>query len=133
MLPFVREELQIPLPHVGSLGSRSAECYNLKQMRVIKRLALEDFWKISPAAQAPLTQWYSRTRKARWQSFADVKATFGQTDLVTVSSGRKVAVFDIGGNKFRLIAAVHYNTGKIFVLRVLTHQQYSKHVWKEQL
>lgn len=44
-----------------------------------------------------------------------------------------MAIFDIGGNKFRLIAAIHYNTGKVFVLRVLTHKEYDAERWKDQL
>jgi len=102
-------------------------------MRVISRKALVRFWEIHPAARAPLTEWHTRTRHAHWQSFPEVKATFGQTDQVRVRSGRRLAIFDIGGNKFRLIAAIHYNTGKVLVLRVLTHKEYDAEQWKEQL
>jgi mRNA interferase HigB len=102
-------------------------------MRIISRRALLEFWQQYPAAQKPLSEWYEKAQKAQWSKFSDVKATFGQTDLATVASGNTVAVFDIGGNKFRLIAAIHYNTAKVFVLRVLTHPQYDTNKWKEQL
>jgi mRNA interferase HigB len=79
----------------------------------------------TPTGKEPLIDWYERTKRATWKRFADVKATFGQTDYAVVRSRRPVAIFDIGGNKYRVIAAIHYNTGRVFVLRVLTHKEYS--------
>lgn len=102
-------------------------------MRVIKRLALRDFWERWPTAQQPLENWYRDTVAAAWKSFPHVKATFGQTDVAKVDSGNTVAVFDIGGNKFRLIAKISYEKGKVYVLRVLTHKEYDQGRWKEQL
>jgi mRNA interferase HigB len=93
-------------------------------MRVIKRKTLVEFWTKHPNARNSLVEWYDKTRKAAWTKFTDVKSTFGQTDQTTVDSGHLVCVFDIGGNKFRLIAAIHYNTGTVFVLRILTHPGY---------
>ncbi len=102
-------------------------------MRVIKRLALQRFWEQWPAAEVPLTNWYRDTRHARWRNFADVRATFGQTDLAKVASGNTVVIFDIGGNKFRLIVRISYEKGTVYVLRVLTHKDYDKELWKRQL
>jgi mRNA interferase HigB len=102
-------------------------------VRVIKRMPLQRFWDAWPAAVAPLKNWYRDTRRARWRSFPDVKATFGATDQVKVASGNAVAVFDIGGNKFRLIARISYEKQKVYVLRVLTHKEYDRGLWKTQL
>ncbi|HET6246186.1 MAG TPA: type II toxin-antitoxin system HigB family toxin [Tepidisphaeraceae bacterium] len=102
-------------------------------MRVIARRPLVEFWKKHAAAENPLVEWYQRTRKATWSNFTDVKATFGQTDSAKVDSGRQVCIFDIGGNKFRLVAAVHYNTQTVFILRVLTHKEYDWEKWKREL
>jgi hypothetical protein len=55
------------------------------------------------------------------------------TTLRPVSSGRTVVIFNIGGNKYRLITAIHYNTRKVFVLRFLTHAEYDLQSWKEGL
>ena len=68
-------------------------------------------------------------------NFADVRATFGQTDQVKVRSGQTVCVFDIGGNKFRLVAFVSYRKAKVYVLRVMTHKEYDKgrQQWKDAL
>jgi mRNA interferase HigB len=102
-------------------------------VRVIKRLPLTQFATRWPAAAAPLDEWYRLTLKAEWRSFADVKALFGQTDRARVSSGATVLIFDIGGNKFRLIAGISYPKGKVYVLRILTHKEYDREIWKAQL
>jgi mRNA interferase HigB len=91
------------------------------------------FWQKWPRAENPLRDWYRLTREATWRNFTEVKATFGQTDQAITAKGNAVVIFDIGGNKFRLIAAIHYNTQKVFVLRVLTHKEYDTELWKRQL
>lgn len=107
----------------------------LEQVRIITGRALREFGDKWPAAAAPLREWYKLTPRATWRSFADVKATFGQTDQVKVRSGQSVCVFDIGGNKFRLVAFVSYAKGKVYALRVMTHKEYDKgnQQWKDQL
>ena len=52
---------------------------------------------------------------------------------VRVSSGNPVVVFNVCGNTYRLICAIHYDTGKVFLLRFLTHAEYSKSRWKDEL
>ena len=94
---------------------------------------LRKFGEQWPDAAGPLDYWYRVTRRARWHRFADVKATFGQTDQAKVKSGNTVLIFDVGGNKYRLIAAAHYRRQIVFVLRVLTHKEYDAGRWKEQL
>ena len=102
-------------------------------MRVIKRLPLQEFWETWPQARAPLMEWYRLATKARWRSFAHVKASLGQTDQTKVRSGNSVVIFDVGGNKFRLIARISYEKQKLYVLRILTHKEYGKNLWKAQL
>jgi mRNA interferase HigB len=72
---------------------------------------------------------------ATWRNFVEVKATFGQTDQAKVASGQTVCVFDIGGNKYRLVAFISYRKGKVYVLRVMTHKEYDRanQQWKEEL
>jgi mRNA interferase HigB len=62
-----------------------------------------------------------------------LRAAISSDDEVTVDGGRRVVVFNIGGNKYRLIAAVHYNTQIVYVLLFLTHAQYDKDKWKRTL
>ena len=82
-----------------------------------------------------MREWYKLTLHASWRNFAEVKATFGRTDHAKVGSGQRVCVFDIGGNKFRLVAFVSYAKAKVYVLRVMTHKEYDKlgQRWKDEL
>ena len=96
---------------------------------------LREFGEKWPSAGAALEDWYKITRRATWRNFSDVKATFGQTDQAKVRSGQTVCMFDIGGNKFRLVAFVSYAKQKVYVLRVMTHKEYDKgnERWKDEL
>jgi mRNA interferase HigB len=104
-------------------------------VRILTWRALREFAGKWPAAARLLEEWYKLTSRATWRSFSDVKATFGQTDRVKVRSGQTVCVFDIGGNKFRLVAFVSYAKAKVYVLRVMTHGEYDKgnQRWKVEL
>jgi len=102
-------------------------------VRVISYRSLRQFIDRVPASRDALGDWYHKTLAATWKNFPAVKRTFGQTDVAKVSSGNTVVIFDIGGNKWRLIAAISYNKGKVYVLRVLTHREYDTNQWKAQL
>jgi mRNA interferase HigB len=105
-------------------------------MRIIKRAALEQFWRRHPDAENSLRDWLNAAKHARWSSLTDVRRTFPHADSVKVVSGGTVTVFNIRGNHYRLITAIHYNTGIIYILRFLTHAEYGKdhgRKWKNQL
>jgi len=102
-------------------------------MHVISMKRLRDFWERHPEAESPLRHWYKVTSKAKWQDLHDARATFPHADPMQVSSASTMTVFNVGGNKYRLVARVHYEYGRIYVKRVLTHADYSKDRWKEQL
>ena len=78
-----------------------------------------------PECHSALDQWYRLAKRAQWGNFAGVRACFPATDKV----GDKF-VFDVGGNKLRLIATIHFNTGKLFIRAVLTHPEYDKGGWQ---
>ena len=94
--------------------------------------ALKAFWANYSDAEGPLKEWYVKTNFARWKNPADVKATFPQVDFVKVKSGNTVFVFNIT-RAYRLIAAIHFDYPRVFVLRVLTHRQYDVDRWKAEL
>jgi mRNA interferase HigB len=73
-----------------------------------------------------LLAWYQLTRHANWRSLAELKATFSSAELV----GR-LTVFNVAGNKFRLVARVEYGLGIVFIRKVLTHHEYDKDKWKD--
>jgi mRNA interferase HigB len=102
-------------------------------MRVIKRSALLQFGQDQPGALEPLRNWYRAVRAASWRSFADVRRMFTTADLVHTKRGVSVVVFDIGGNRFRLIVHVSYPKKKVYVLRVMTHKEYDRGRWKDEL
>ena len=93
-------------------------------MHVISKKRLREFWKEHPKSELPLESWYQIACDAEWMSFADLRKLFRTVDKV----GRYV-VFNIGGNKYRLIAAIHFNRGKLFVRHVLTHEEYDEGKW----
>jgi mRNA interferase HigB len=95
-------------------------------MNVISKKKLREFWEEHPKAKSSLEGWHQAAKHAEWESFADVRETFNTADQV----GR-FTVFDIGGNKFRLIAVIHFNRGKVFVRHVLTHAEYDEGKWKD--
>ena len=102
-------------------------------MRVIKTSMLKEFWLAHREAEASLRTWVQQTQAAEWRNFAGVRKTFPSADLVTVASDRPVVVFNIAPNRYRLIAAVHYNTRIVYTLMILTHKEYDRNAWKEQL
>jgi len=96
-------------------------------MRVISEKALRDFWTIHPDAEKPLRVWYRIAINADWEKPEDVRAVYRDTSQVG-----KFTVFDIGGNKYRLIVHIHYDRGRIYVRHVLTHPEYDKGEWKKE-
>ena len=95
-------------------------------MQVISKKKLRDFWAKHPRAQAALEEWYQVARNAAWVSLADIRKTFH-----TVDKAGRFIVFDIGGNKYRLIAMIDFDSGKLCVRHMLTHGEYDEGKWKE--
>jgi mRNA interferase HigB len=95
-------------------------------MRVIKRGALIQFWQQHPDARASLESWYAVVSRAAWNTPADMKTVYATADLV----GRRT-VFNIAGNKYRLIARINYRAQLVFVLYILTHSEYDLGNWKQ--
>jgi mRNA interferase HigB len=94
-------------------------------MHVITKARLMEFWAKHPEAEHPLDGWYRLMCKETFTDFAHLRATFPSADLVGVFT-----VFNIGGNKYRLITAIHYNRSKVYIRHVLTHAEYDRGDWK---
>jgi mRNA interferase HigB len=92
-------------------------------VRVISVKALRDFWRNHPQAEMPLRAWFKASTKGTFKNLAELKHTFGSVDYVPVGK-KEFYVFNVGGNKFRLVAAIHFNTQMLFVRHVLTHKEY---------
>ena len=92
---------------------------------MISKPAILEFSEPHRDALVPLMNWYRITRRAEWNSLADVRSDFAHAGIV----GRRT-VFNIHGNDYRLIARVNYQTRRVFILHILTHVEYSKGDWK---
>jgi mRNA interferase HigB len=93
-------------------------------MRIISVGTLRDFWSRPGRgdAEQPLRAWVHIVRAAQWSRPTDVKAQFNSADIL----GRGRVIFDIGGNKYRIVAAVHYRGKRIYIRFVGTHAEYDK-------
>lgn len=91
-------------------------------MHVIAVKALRDFWSEHPDAEGPLRASYDEARRARWQSPQAICDRYASASFV----GADRVVFNISGNRYRLIVAVRYRTGAIFVRLVGTHAGYDR-------
>ena len=95
-------------------------------MRIITRKRLNQFAEDHPDTKSALQNWYRQAKTSGFKSLAELKKVFGSADQVG-----KLTVFNIGGNKVRLIAAIHYNRQIIYIRAVLTHKEYDEGKWKE--
>ena len=96
-------------------------------MHVIAKPALIAFWTWHTDAAGPLQAWHRIMESEVFADFNDLRATFASADYVD-----GLTVFDIGGNKYRLIASIHYNRRKVFIRSVLTHAEYDRGHWKRR-
>jgi len=92
-------------------------------MQIISRRKLRDFWLRHPQAETPLNVWFALVSKAKWNNPQDVKAMFGAS-VDFVADNR--VIFDIGGNKYRLIVHVAYPYKRVLVKFIGTHKEYDR-------
>jgi mRNA interferase HigB len=92
-------------------------------MQIVARRTLKRFCERHPRAETPIDVWYALVNKAEWKSTADVKAQFGAT-VDFVADNR--IIFDIGGNKYRLIVHVSYEYKSVLIKFIGTHREYDK-------
>ena len=92
-------------------------------MQIIARRTLKLFWEDHPQSEGPLKVWYGQVSQAQWGGPSDVKEQFGTTvDFV----GDNRVIFDVGGNKYRLIVHVAYDYKRVLVKFVGTHKDYDR-------
>lgn len=91
-------------------------------MRVIALGTLRDFWRAHPDAELPLRSWYALASRAEWSSPQDIRSAYRTASFI---AGNRV-VFDIKGNRYRLVVAVHYDRKAMFIRFVGTHREYDQ-------
>jgi mRNA interferase HigB len=102
-------------------------------VRIIKETFLVQAAKEYPKAASYLDTWRKIVKAAAWQSLLDVRRAYPSADSVRIESGRQVFIFNVCGNDFRLLVAIHFNRQIVFTLRFMTHAEYSRGKWKETL
>ncbi len=95
-------------------------------MRIISKRRLREFWREFPSAEQPLLSWYQTVKTVDWKKFSDLRKSFRHADIY-----RDCVIFDIGGNKFRLITKIRYKKKRVYIRFVLTHSDYDKDLWKD--
>ncbi|MEB3310863.1 MAG: type II toxin-antitoxin system HigB family toxin [Snowella sp.] len=94
-------------------------------MHIISRKILRQFSEKNPDSETALIRWYKLIKLSNFKSFEELCSVFPSADLVD-----KLIVFNIGGNKYRLIASIHFNRQKVYIRNILTHSEYDRGTWK---
>ncbi|MFG0247844.1 MAG: type II toxin-antitoxin system HigB family toxin [Phycisphaeraceae bacterium JB051] len=102
-------------------------------MHVVSIKRLREYWGQHEDARIGLLAWHKIASKARWEDINDVRKSLPTADAVKAKSGAVMTVFNIKGNHYRLITSIYYPGQQVYIKMVLTHAQYSKDQWKEQL
>jgi mRNA interferase HigB len=95
-------------------------------MHIITKRRIIEAKALYPECASALDGWLKIVKNNEFNSFSDLKASFNSIDKVG-----NLYVFDIGGNKLRLIASVHFNRQKLYIRHILTHKEYDKSYWRQ--
>jgi mRNA interferase HigB len=93
---------------------------------VIPKKAARLFWEKYPDSRTALRGWLKAMRDTEFKNLAELRSAFRSADNIG-----DLIVFNIGGNKYRLVASIHFNRGKVYVRHILTHEEYDRGRWKQ--
>ena len=91
-------------------------------MRIIARSTLREFWQKYPDSEQSLKAWFYDVKSANWQSPSDIKNVYANASIIANNR----VVFNIRGNRYRLIVHVRYDIGIVFIRFIGTHEDYDK-------
>jgi mRNA interferase HigB len=91
----------------------------------MSRKSLIQFWEKHPDSKTAPARWFKIIKTTEFQSFSELREVFQSADKV-----QDQIIFNIGGNKYRLIASVHFNRGKVYIRHILTHTEYDRGDWQ---
>nr|WP_281794514.1 type II toxin-antitoxin system HigB family toxin [Desulforhabdus amnigena] len=103
------------------LDPNTGSCYFLI-MRIISRRTLKEFWERHPDAGQPLQGWYADVKQADWRSPSDIKSIYRNASFVADNR----VVFNIKGNTYRVVVAIQYQFGIVYIRFVGTHEEYDR-------
>ena len=91
-------------------------------MRIISKKTLREFWKIHADAEQPLKSWHAKVKLAEWKTSKDIKIDYRNASFVANNR----IIFNINGNTYRLVTAINYDFGIIYIRFVGSHENYDK-------
>ena len=103
------------------------------RVRIVSEKNIRVWARRHPEARGWLMGWLKAAEGADWSDLRQVRAAYPHADGVEVASGRTATVFNVMGNRYRMITAIHFNRGIVYTLLFLTHAEYSKDRWKDLL
>ena len=95
-------------------------------MNVISFRRIREFTSSHQDARSSLKAWFTTAKKSRWRNFAEVKQVYPTADIVA-----RYTVFNIKGNKYRLVTRIVYRSQTVFIVAIMTHAEYDLGKWKE--
>lgn len=95
-------------------------------MRIISKKPLRDFWEIHPESKSALEDWLLKANQMAAKSFPEVRQMFNSADYVD-----GFIIFDVGGNKYRISAVIHYDKQRLYIRQVMTHSEYDRNDWRK--
>lgn len=114
---------QEPMPQISvlSIAPTLGACYD-PDMRVIAVRTLREFWAKHAQAEQPLRAWFKETKKAEWREPVDITGQYSNARTI----GNDRAIFNIKGNDYRLVVAIRYDKGLVFIRFLGTHAEYDE-------
>ena len=91
-------------------------------MHVISHKKMKEFYERCPEAEKAIQQWYATVCECNWKNYADIKSFYNQTDAI----GGQRYVFDVGGNKYRIVTVIQFTIHRIYIRFAGTHDEYDK-------
>lgn len=96
-------------------------------MRVILKKPIREFWGRHPESRPALDEWFRKVGQLAAESFPELRQSFRSADYVD-----GFTVFDVGGNKYRIVTVIHYDQRRLYVRQVMTHAEYDGNAWRKK-
>jgi mRNA interferase HigB len=118
---------RFPIAIILPIWENNISKYARTPMKINHWGRVRQFIRKYPAAEKPLKLWKRSVIEARWTKFSDVKHTFNSADWF-----EKAIIFDIAGNNIRLVAVCRFDLGRLYIDKVMIHEEYDKGLWKQR-
>ena len=114
--------LSLPNLNISQFGNFSYLCWNRYKLRIISKKILREFWEKHSDSQQQLKSWFQGASNVEWKSLKDIKKEYPKASILE----DKRVVFNIKGNKYRLIVKINYDYQMVWIRFIGTHAEYDK-------